>query len=274
MGYSVGFAAGWSLWKRATSSRSVLNGLICKISLRGYSKCSYPITWSHVCRGGGGMILYKANSGGHQLRYPIRRGLSGSDESEEVVKVSVEESPNEHHLKFVLNVPVIGQSMKTVEFLNGEEARKHSPLADMLFKIDETCSVLLGSHFITVGKTIDVSWDEIRDKYVGAIEQFFKEGKNVLNEVQMDHEKPHEDDDETVAMIKEIIETRIRPAVQEDGGDIEFVGFEDGVVRVSLKGSCRTCDLSVFTLRDGVERMLKYYVNGVTSVVQDITEIE
>lgn len=204
---------------------------------------------------------------------------AGSGRCDEDVEVSFVECPNDDHLKFVLNIPLIDQNIGTVEFLDSDSAKEHSPLAAKLFEFDETRSLLFGSNFITIGKNPGASWSEIRQSYASLIKNFLGTKTAVLNE---SYRQPSPSIDvqgtpeyqETVAMIKEILETRIRSAVMDDGGDIEFVDFVDGVVKVSLKGSCRTCSLSVVTLRDGVERMLKYYVNGVTAVEQVMTEAE
>mmetsp|Transcript_6359 Transcript_6359/g.9240 ORF Transcript_6359/g.9240 Transcript_6359/m.9240 type:complete len:299 (-) Transcript_6359:47-943(-) len=145
-----------------------------------------------------------------------------------------------------------------------------SPLAKELFKIDGVKSVYLGGDFITVTKYAEANWSHVRTLIFGGIMDHYATGNPALTD------KPEitdttilEDDDEVVAMIKEILETRIRPAVQEDGGDIRYEGFEEdtGIVKVRLAGSCVGCPSSSVTLKNGVENMLMHYIPEVTGVV-------
>lgn len=129
-----------------------------------------------------------------------------------------------------------------------------------------------GHDFISVTKSEEVSWEQIKPHVFGTIMDFFAEGGPAITEVS---DQPHDtmildDDDEVVAMIKELLETRIRPAVQEDGGDIYFHGFDEatGVVSLQLAGSCAGCPSSSVTLKSGVENMLMHYIPEVQSVQQ------
>lgn len=130
-----------------------------------------------------------------------------------------------------------------------------------------------GPDFITVTKSSDANWAHIKPEVFSLITEFVSSGEQIVNTVERTaadgtQEGGHEDtlgyneeDDEVVGMIKELLETRIRPAIQEDGGDIEFRGFENGIVNLKLRGACRTCDSSTVTLKNGIESMLMHYVS-------------
>ncbi|KAL7531537.1 hypothetical protein ACHAWF_003811 [Thalassiosira exigua] len=146
-----------------------------------------------------------------------------------------------------------------------------SPLAKCIFDLDEGIkSVYLGRDFLTVTKYAEAHWYHLQTPVFGAIMDFYASGRPaVLDAPVVTDTTVFEDDDEVVAMIKELLETRIRPAVQEDGGDIKYVGFEEGtgVVTVQLAGSCVGCPSSSVTLKNGVENMLMHYIPEVTNVV-------
>jgi Fe-S cluster biogenesis protein NfuA len=149
-----------------------------------------------------------------------------------------------------------------------------SPLAAQLLNIDGITSVFYGSNFITVTKAADVNWAHVKPEVFSLITEVVTSGKQIVNTIeqktgadagqegtQQDSLEYDENDSEVVGMIKELLETRIRPAIQEDGGDIEFRGFEDGNVKLKLRGACRTCDSSTVTLKNGIEGMLMHYVS-------------
>ncbi|KAL9189594.1 hypothetical protein ACHAXT_009269 [Thalassiosira profunda] len=146
-----------------------------------------------------------------------------------------------------------------------------SPLAKVLFNLDLGIkSIYLGYDFITVTKYAEAHWSHLQTPIFGAIMDFYATGEPALRDVpEITDTTILDDDDEVVAMIKELLETRIRPAVQEDGGDIRYVGFEesDGVVTVQLAGSCVGCPSSSVTLKNGVENMLMHYIPEVAGVV-------
>lgn len=134
--------------------------------------------------------------------------------------------------------------------------------------------VFLGKDFITVSITDDVEWELVKPEVFAGVMDFFASGQPVvLDDADADGANPSdtaidEDDDEVVQLIKELLDTRIRPAVQEDGGDIIYKGFVDGVVQLQLQGACASCPSSTATLHGGVERMLMHYIPEVTGVVQ------
>jgi Fe-S cluster biogenesis protein NfuA len=146
-----------------------------------------------------------------------------------------------------------------------------SPLAKLLFHLDEGIkSIYLGYDFITVTKFAEAHWQHLQTPIFGAIMDFYATNQPALLEVpEITDTTILEDDDEVVAMIKELLESRIRPAVQEDGGDIKYVGFEEhtGIVTVKLAGSCVGCPSSSVTLKNGVENMLMHYIPEVTAVI-------
>ena len=146
-----------------------------------------------------------------------------------------------------------------------------SPLAAQLLNIDGVNSVFYGSDYITITKAGDASWAHIKPEIFSLITEAVSSGSPIVNtierggegekRVETDSLEYQEGDDEVVGMIKELLETRIRPAIQEDGGDIEYRGFEDGKVLLKLRGACRTCDSSTVTLKNGIESMLMHYVS-------------
>jgi len=184
--------------------------------------------------------------------------------------IQTQETPNPHSLKFVPGTKVLEQG-GTIDFPS-VAAAYCSPLAKLLFRIEGVKAVFFGPDFVTITKVDDenVEWRVLKPEIFATIMDFFNSGLPVVNE----EAKPsadteiHEDDDDTVAMIKELLDTRIRPTVQEDGGDILYMGFEDGVVKLKMQGSCTSCPSSVVTLKNGVQNMLQFYIPEVVAVEQ------
>uniref|UniRef100_A0A7S3D5F1 Scaffold protein Nfu/NifU N-terminal domain-containing protein n=1 Tax=Palpitomonas bilix TaxID=652834 RepID=A0A7S3D5F1_9EUKA len=185
-------------------------------------------------------------------------------------------TPNEHSLMFIPGVPVLGEGNGTLDLPSYKEAQQKSPLGQELFKVDGVRSILLGPDFITVTKVEGDAWEVVKPQVHGIIMDFFQGGKEVVTDhIPSGSTVIHDDDDEVVAMIKELLDTRIRPAVQEDGGDIEYVDFDDeGFVHLRLKGACSTCSSSQVTLKNGVENMLMHYVPEVQGVTEVVGETE
>lgn len=189
--------------------------------------------------------------------------------------IQTESTPNPDALKFLPNHQVVPDTVNTpfIEYMSPRatiSAPHPSPLASKLMNIDGVTSVFYGADFITVTKSADTEWAHIRPEIFALITEAVTSGETIVNVVEAgehgavegaeDSLAYNEDDSEVVGMIKELLETRIRPAIQEDGGDIEFHGFEEGVVKLKLRGACRTCDSSTVTLKNGIESMLKHYV--------------
>jgi Fe-S cluster biogenesis protein NfuA len=177
--------------------------------------------------------------------------------------IQTEETPNPATLKFLPGRDVMGRG--TAEFRSETEATA-SPLAERLFEVDGVTSVFLGDDFVTVAKRDDKEWYLMKPAVLGAIMEHFTSGRPVVTSAQADANAAHEDDDEIVSQIKELLDTRVRPAVASDGGDIVFDGFEDGVVSLSMRGACAGCPSSTATLKMGIENMLRHYIPEVREV--------
>lgn len=150
-----------------------------------------------------------------------------------------------------------------------------SPLAKLIFRIEGVRSVFFGGDFITITKHEDAEWGVIKAEIFAIIMDFFASGLPIVHESKPNATTEiNDEDDEIVAMIKELLDTRIRPTVQEDGGDIHFVAFDDGIVKLKLQGSCSTCASSIVTLKNGVQNMLQFYIPEVVSVEQVKDEAE
>lgn len=188
--------------------------------------------------------------------------------------IQVQETPNPNSMKFVPGVQVLEHG--TVNFASAQSAYP-SPLARNLFRIDGVAGVMLGPDFITVTKKDDddVNWPVLKPDIFASIMDFFASNIPILTENQPASDTAiDEDDDETVAMIKELLDTRIRPTVQEDGGDIIFKGFQDGIVKLKLQGACSSCPSSMVTLKNGIENMMQFYVPEVVAVEQVEDEVD
>ncbi|CBI35250.3 unnamed protein product, partial [Vitis vinifera] len=186
--------------------------------------------------------------------------------------IQTQSTPNPASLMFYPGKPVM--EVGSADFPNSRSAMS-SPLAKSLYGIDGITRVFFGSDFITVTKSDDASWDFIKPEIFAAIMDFYSSGKPLFldsNTAAAMDTAIHEDDSETVAMIKELLETRIRPAVQDDGGDIEYRGFdpETGIVKLKMQGACSGCPSSSVTLKSGIENMLMHYVPEVKGVEQEL----
>jgi Fe-S cluster biogenesis protein NfuA len=178
--------------------------------------------------------------------------------------IQTESTPNPASLKFLPGRLVLGNG--TAEYRTPDEAAT-SPLAERLFAIDGVGGVFLGGDFITVTKS-DGEWQHIKPAILGAIMEHFMSGMPVLREQAAEgaDEFFDEADAETVATIKELIETRVRPAVAQDGGDITFQGFRDGIVYLNMRGSCAGCPSSTATLKHGIQNLLRHFVPEVREI--------
>ena len=178
--------------------------------------------------------------------------------------IQTETTPNPVSLKFIPGEPV--SPRKNHDFTSLEDG-SCSPLAQLIFAIEGVSGVFLGSDFISVTIS-DGEWQEIKPQVLGAIMQHYSSGQPVLTDDQSEALDDSEEDDEVVAQIKAILDEKVRPAVAQDGGDIVFEGFEDGVVFLKLQGACAGCPSSTMTLKHGIENLLKYYIPDVTEVRQ------
>ncbi|XP_066595038.1 NFU1 iron-sulfur cluster scaffold homolog, mitochondrial-like [Prorops nasuta] len=182
--------------------------------------------------------------------------------------IQTQETPNPNSLKFLPGVKVLEQGC-TKNFSTVADAYC-SPLAKMLFRVEGVKSVFFGSDFITVTKIDeDVDWNILKAELFAIIMDFFASGLPVVTEEQPPSDTQiNDDDDEIVRMIKELLDTRIRPTVQEDGGDIVFVGFEEGILKLKMQGSCTSCPSSTVTLKKGVQNMMQFYIPEVLGVIE------
>lgn len=176
--------------------------------------------------------------------------------------IQTEQTPNPSTLKFLPGRVVMDKG--TVDF-DTADAAGGSPLARRLFAIEGVERVFLGSDFVTVTKSADRDWQVLKPSILGGIMEHYTSGEPVFVASGTDAEAAA-DDDEVVAQIKELLETRVRPAVAQDGGDIVFQDFRDGVVYLHMQGSCSGCPSSTATLKMGIENLLKHYVPEVVEV--------
>jgi Fe-S cluster biogenesis protein NfuA len=181
--------------------------------------------------------------------------------------IQTETTPNPATLKFLPGRPVLDSG--TLDMPDRSDAAK-SPLAESLFRIDGVGGVFFGSDFITVTKT-EGEWHQLKPMILGAIMEHFMSGAPILKSGESTGETEDDEffeaaDADTVATIKELIETRVRPAVANDGGDITFRGFKDGVVYLAMKGACSGCPSSTATLRHGIQNLLRHFIPDVVEV--------
>ncbi|XP_026210399.1 nifU family protein [Anabas testudineus] len=188
------------------------------------------------------------------------------------LSIQTQDTPNPRSLKFLPGKPVLGSG--TLDFPSPSSAESSS-LARVLFEIEGVKSVFFGPDFITVTKTDEeVEWTDIKRHALEAITKFFESGDPITTGAVHHESSLSEDDDDIVSMIKELLDTRIRPTVQEDGGDVIFKGFEDGTVKLKLVGSCTGCPSSTVTLKNGIQNMLQFYIPEVDNVEQVEDEVD
>jgi Fe-S cluster biogenesis protein NfuA len=180
--------------------------------------------------------------------------------------IQTEATPNPATLKFLPGRAVLEGG--TLDLREPEQAAQ-SPLAERLFGIEGVSGVFFGSDFITVTKNAG-EWQQLKPMILGAIMEHFMSGAPLLAEGNAGVHDAEEffdaSDAETVATIKDLIETRVRPAVANDGGDITFRGFKDGVVYLNMKGACSGCPSSTATLRHGIQNLLRHFIPDITEV--------
>ena len=182
--------------------------------------------------------------------------------------IQTESTPNPATLKFLPGQTVLDAG--TADFPLADSAAK-SPLARRIFATGGVDGVFLGTDFITVTKAADVEWDHIKPAILGAVMEHFQSGQPAIEgeatATEDAHGTAHADEDSgIVAQIKELLDTRVRPAVAQDGGDITFHGFDRGIVYLNMKGSCAGCPSSTLTLKMGIENLLRHYIPEVVEV--------
>ncbi|MFT4701332.1 MAG: Fe-S cluster biogenesis protein NfuA [Yoonia sp.] len=180
--------------------------------------------------------------------------------------IQTESTPNPATLKFLPGQNVL--EVGTADFPT-LEAGEASPLAKRIFATGGVTGVFFGTDFITVTKADDVEWDHIKPGLLGAIMEHYQSGAAVMgadHEVTSGHAEHTGEDGEIVNQIKELLDTRVRPAVAQDGGDITFHGFERGIVYLHMQGACAGCPSSTLTLKMGIENLLRHYIPEVVEV--------
>ncbi|MFN3230783.1 MAG: NifU family protein [Alphaproteobacteria bacterium] len=176
--------------------------------------------------------------------------------------IETETTPNPATLKFLPGRDVMGDT--TANFSTAEAAGD-SPLARRLFDVSGVAAVFFGSDFVTV-TTDGTEWQDLKPAVLGAIMEHFTSGEPVVKATAASAAASDDDDDEVVQQIKELLDSRVRPAVAQDGGDILFHGFDDGIVYLHMQGACAGCPSSTATLKHGIENLLKHFVPEVNEV--------
>ncbi len=179
--------------------------------------------------------------------------------------IQTESTPNPSTLKFMPGQSVL--DVGTADFPNAEASAK-SPLATRIFTVEGVSGVFFGADFVTVTKAPENEWDHIKPAILGAIMEHFQSGQPVMTgDAPEAHGNNNSAEDEgIVSQIKELLDTRVRPAVAQDGGDITFHGFDRGIVYLHMQGACAGCPSSTLTLKMGIENLLRHYIPEVIEV--------
>jgi len=181
------------------------------------------------------------------------------------VFIQTEPTPNPATVKFLPGREV--SPGRTLDFTDPEEAARVSPLARRIFDVGGVVGVHLGPDFVSVTKAETEDWHLLKPAVLGAIMEHYLSGEPVvLEDAGLPDESAPEDEDEVSRKIRELIETRVRPVVARDGGDIVFYGFERGVVYLRMRGACSGCPSAIVTLKNGIENLLRHYVPEVVEV--------
>jgi Fe-S cluster biogenesis protein NfuA len=178
--------------------------------------------------------------------------------------IQIEPTPNPESLKF-LSENIIS-AIGTEEFQKNEINKITNPFIRELLGFRGVELVLLSKNFLSVKKTKDTSWNELKPMVISHLNHYFENSKDPILKEELKNANIKDENDETVKKIIDVLDTKIRPAVARDGGDIKFKSFERGVVKVELQGSCSGCPSSLLTLKQGVQNLLKHYVKEVNSV--------
>ncbi|WP_435311300.1 NifU family protein [Primorskyibacter sedentarius] len=180
--------------------------------------------------------------------------------------IQTESTPNPATLKFLPGQTVL--EVGTADFPSADGASA-SPLAQRIFAVNGVVGVFFGTDFVTVTKGDETQWDHIKPAILGAIMEHFQSGQPVMAgdaQASSGHAEHSGEDSEIVGQIKELLDSRVRPAVAQDGGDITFHGFDRGVVYLHMQGACAGCPSSTLTLKMGIENLLRHYIPEVTEV--------
>lgn len=176
--------------------------------------------------------------------------------------IETERTPNPSTLKFIPDQKVLDSGSK---YFGSVEEASTSPLAQSLYEVEGVSAVLLGVGFVSV--TLDAGdWQDKKPEILSAIMGFYISGEPIL--IGGGDEQEASDDSETVTQIKAVLDEKVRPSIAQDGGDVEFERFEDGIVYLHMQGACAGCPSATMTLKNGIENLLRYYVPEVAEVRQ------
>ena len=178
--------------------------------------------------------------------------------------IQTEITPNPDSLKFLSEKTL--STVGTEEFKKEKESEIKIPFVKELLNFKGVELILLSEKFLSVKKTKEVSWNELKPMVISHLNDYFEKNDEPILKKSKKNEEIKDNDSETVNKILEVLDTKIRPAVARDGGDIKFKSFENGIVKVELQGSCSGCPSSLMTLKQGVQNLLKHYVKEVNSV--------
>ena len=176
--------------------------------------------------------------------------------------IQIEHTPNPNSLKF-LSQKILSK-VGTEEFKKSNMENINIPFVKEILNFKGVELVLISDNFLTVKKDKEVSWDSLKPMIISHLNDYFEKNNNPILINSKSEKKT--DEDETISKIKDVLDTKIRPAVARDGGDIKFKSFDNGVVKVELRGACSGCPSSLMTLKQGVQNLLKHYVKEVNSV--------
>lgn len=189
--------------------------------------------------------------------------------------IKTENTPNPATVKFLPGQTILEQG-GSADFQSAEDAQAYSPLAARLFTIQGVCGVFLGRDFVSVSKANDTDWPVLKPMILAALMEHLSTGQPIINDSFFDKGKEtagqgkakavSEEDEDIVAQIEELIETRVRPMVAMDGGDIVFESYDDGIVYLQMRGACSGCPSASATLKSGIENMLQHFVPEVKEV--------
>ena len=178
--------------------------------------------------------------------------------------IQTEATPNPDSLKFLSEKTI--SAIGTEEFQKVKKDEVSIPFVKELLNFKGVELILLSENFLSVKKTKEVSWNELKPMVISHLNDYFEKNNEPILKDKQKTLKNEENNDETINKIIEVLDTKIRPAVARDGGDIKFKSFENGVVKVQLQGSCSGCPSSLMTLKQGVQNLLKHYIKEVNSV--------
>ena len=178
--------------------------------------------------------------------------------------IQTESTPNPNSLKFLSEKEI--STIGTEEFQKGKSKDLSNSFIKELLEFKGVELVLLSKNFLSVKKTEDVSWDELKPMVISHLNHYFENNDEPILKENKNLKNLSNENDETVKKIIDVLDSKIRPAVARDGGDIKFVSFKNGIVKVELQGSCSGCPSSLMTLKQGVQNLLKHYVKEVNSV--------